>query len=142
MSQNNGFSFSTVIEDAMSVILNPSGFYREMQKTGGYVEPLIYVAVMGAIAGIIAAVISIFGGGLRFGAGAGFAAIIFLPIAAIISSFVSGAIMFVIWKLMGSTQSFHTSWRCVAYSMAVFPLMMLLQWIPYLGSIIGVALIF
>ncbi len=126
----------------MQVVLNPSGFYRDMQKTGGYVEPLIYTLVIGAVAGVIAVVISIFGAGLRFGAGMGIASLIFMPIAAMISSFFSGAIMFVIWKLMGSTQRFETAWRCVAYSMAVFPIMLLLQSIPYLGSIIGLALIF
>ncbi len=138
MTENTAFNFATVIDDAKKVVLGPAVFYRGMAKLGGYGEPLIFIIVMGLIAGIVAAIMSIFGSGLALGGGFGFMAIVTLPIVAVIGSFISGAIMFVIWKLMGSAESFHTAWRCVAYSMAIFPITMILQWIPYLGSVIGV----
>ncbi|MGI9317694.1 MAG: YIP1 family protein [bacterium] len=141
MSESSGFDINTVISDAKKVLLQPAEFYRGMAKSGGYVEPLIYVIVMGFVAGILATLTSIFGGGVRFGAGAGLFAVVLLPIIAIVSSFVSGTIMFVIWKLMGSGESYETAWRCVAYSMAMFPVMMILQWIPYLGSVVGVVIV-
>ncbi len=141
MSDNSGFDINSVINDAKRVLLEPAAFYRGMAKTGGYTEPLIYVVVMGFAAGVLATLTSIFGGGVRFGAGSGFFAMFLLPIVAVISSFISGTIMFVIWKLMGSNQAYETAWRCVAYSMAMFPVMMILQWIPYLGSVAGVIII-
>lgn len=141
MSDSSGFDFNSVINDAKRVLLEPAAFYRGMAKSGGYTEPLIYVVVMGFAAGVLATLTSIFGGGARFGAGAGFFALFLLPIVAVISSFISGTIMFVIWKLMGSSQAYETAWRCVAYSMAMFPVMMILQWIPYLGSVVGVIII-
>lgn len=141
MSEQSGFNINTVIDDAKRVLLDPAGFYRSMAKSGGYTEPLIYVVVMGFAAGVLATLTSILGGGIRFGAGAGFFAMFLLPIVAVISSFISGTIMFVIWKLMGSGQRYETAWRCVAYSMAMFPAMMILQWIPYLGSIVGVIVV-
>ena len=141
MSEQSGFDINTVISDAKTVLLDPAGFYRGMAKAGGYTEPLIYVVVMGFAAGVLATLTSILGGGIRFGAGAGFFAMFLLPIVAVISSFISGTIMFVIWKLMGSNQNYETAWRCVAYSMVMFPVMMVLQWIPYLGSVVGVIVV-
>ena len=141
MSEQSRFDINTVISDAKRVLLDPAGFYRSMAKAGGYTEPLIYVVVMGFAAGVLATLTSIFGGGIRFGAGAGFFAMLLLPIVAVISSFISGTIMFVLWKLMGSSQGYETAWRCVAFSMVMFPAMMILQWIPYLGSIVGVIVV-
>ncbi|MGB5706495.1 MAG: YIP1 family protein [Arenicellales bacterium] len=141
MNESSGFDINAVINDAKRVLLQPANFYHDMSKAGGYTEPLIYVVVMGFVAGVLATLTSIMGGGMRFGAGAGLFAVILLPIVAVASSFISGTVMFVIWKLMGSGESFETGWRCVAYSMVMFPIMMVLQWIPYLGSIAGVVII-
>jgi uncharacterized membrane protein YdjX (TVP38/TMEM64 family) len=42
--------------------------------------------------------------------GAGFGAIIFMPIAVAIGSFIGAAILFVIWKLMGSQEDYETAY--------------------------------
>ncbi len=136
------FDLGTVVDDAKRIALDPGGFYRDMARSGGYAEPLIFIVVMGVIAGIVAAIGSILFGGMRIGMGFGLAAIIALPIMAIIGSFIGAAIMFVIWKLMGSGESYHVAWRCVAYSFAVWPIMMLAQWIPYVSSFVAAALFY
>ena len=142
MTEKKGFDLGSVIDDAKRVVLDPSGFYRDMPRSGGYAEPLIFTIVMGVIAGIVAGIGSILFGGFRIGMGLGLGAVIAMPIMAIIGSFVGGAIMFVIWKLMGSGESFHAAWRCVAYSFGAWPLMMLAQWVPYLGSLVAAALFY
>lgn len=136
MQNSSNFDLGKVIETAQSVILQPVSFYRNMQKSGGYIEPLIFMLVMAVIGGLIIAFFSLFGGG-RFAA-VGIAAVIFMPIMVAIWGFIGAAIMFVIWKLMGSNESYETAYRCVAYSSAIFPVIMLIGLIPYLGSAIGV----
>jgi len=66
-------------------------------------------------------------------------AILIIPIMALIGSFIGAAILFVIWKLLGSEEFFEPAYRCVAYSTAIIPITALLGLIPYLGSIIKLA---
>ncbi len=136
MDNTTGFDLSKVIDDAKAVITNPVDFYRNMQKSGGFVEPVIFVIVMAFIAAIIFTLFSLFGGGRM--AAAGISALIVVPIMMLIGSFVSAAILFVIWKLMGSENNYETAYRCVAYSMGILPVTAVLTMIPYLGSIVPV----
>lgn len=138
MTQSN-FSIHSVIEDALQIITKPVAFYRRMPHSGGYVEPMIFLVVMAAVAGLIITIFSFFGGGLVGMMAFGAAAVIILPIAAIISSFIGAAIMFVIWKLMGSGKNFETAYRCVAYASAIYPVSAVLGLIPYLGTVVGIA---
>lgn len=137
MSESS-FSISSVIEDAVQIIKKPVGFYQRMPHSGGYVEPMIFLVVMAAVAGLIVTVFSFFGSGLAGMMVFGMAAVIVLPIAAIISSFIGAAIMFVIWKLMGSNKNFETAYRCVAYASAIYPISAVLGLFPYIGAVLGI----
>ncbi|MEO6696945.1 MAG: YIP1 family protein, partial [Gammaproteobacteria bacterium] len=50
-------------------------------------------------------------------------------------SFIGAGILYVIWKLMGSTQNYETAYRCLAYAYAITPVVTLLGFVPYLGLI-------
>ena len=130
---------ASVQKTAMSVVASPSAFFREMPKTGGFVEPLIFMVVMGIISGFLQTVFSIVG--LHFGFMAMTAwAIILFPIYLIIGGFIGAAILFVIWKLMGSQESYETAYQCGAYISVLMPIITVLGLIPYLGSAIGIVL--
>lgn len=126
-----------IMDAVKKVITNPVEFYRGMPKMGGFGDPLIFAVVMGVATGIVQAVLGL----IRFGAGAaGFmalGAIIFVPIMVAIFGFVGAAIMFVIWKLMGSNESYETAYRCCAYSMAISPITAVIGLIPFVGGLIG-----
>ncbi len=139
MSETNQFDINKVIADAKTVLTNPVGYYQSMAKTGGYSEPVIFVAVMGAAMGIISAILSLFGAGLAGVMAAGLASIIIMPIFAVIGAFIGGAILFVIWKLMGSAENYETAFRCLAATTAVYPVMALVAILPYIGAIVGIA---
>ena len=132
------FGLDTVIADAKAVVTQPVAFYRGMATEGGLAEPAIFVAVMGAVAGLLIAVLALIGFGAVGAVVAGFAAIFVMPIFAVIGSFIGGAVMFVIWKLMGSEQDFEASYRCVAFASALYPVTAVLGLIPYVGTIVGV----
>lgn len=137
-SSNSAFNLGTVIEDAKKIITSPISFYKSMAKTGGYAEPLIFAIVMAVITGIIFAVFSLVGFGFNpmFGGAAALSAIIFMPIFAVIGAFIGGAILFVIWKLMGSQQNYEVAVRCVAYTFAIMPVIAVISFIPYIANII------
>lgn len=130
---------STVSETMMQVIKNPAGFYQSMARSGGFIEPLIFAVIMGVIGGVLQAILSIVG----IGSGGTFmlalAAIILVPIMTAIFGFVGAAILFVIWRLLGSQESYETAYRCGAYATAVTPITTLFSILPYLGPALGVA---
>lgn len=128
----------SILDDALKVIRNPVGFYRDMAKTGGFADPLIFVVVMAAVTGLLVTILSLLHIGMAGAAGIGIGAVIIFPLMAIIGSFIGAGILFVIWKLMGSNESFEVAYRCVAYAAAIYPVTALLGIIPYLGSVIGV----
>jgi hypothetical protein len=109
-----------------------------MPKTGGFVEPLIFMVIMGIIGGLIQTVFSIVG--LHFAGGMGVASIILFPIVIAIGGFIGAAILFVIWMLLGSKESYETAYRCGAYISVLMPIITVLGLIPYLGSAVGIAL--
>ena len=131
------FNLATVIDDIKKVITNPVGFYRQMPTEGGYANPLIFVVVVAVITGLLISLTSLIGmSNAMMAGGMAFAAIFIFPIMAIIGSFIAAAVLFIIWKLMGSEKNYETAYRCVAYSFAIMPIVTLLSFIPYIGTII------
>ena len=136
--------FAAMPQKAINVVTKPAEFFQGMPKAGGFLEPLVFAVIMGLITGIIQAILNVIGlaPGAGYGGGvmAGFGVIIFMPIAAAIGSFVGAAILFVIWKLMGSEENYETAYRCGAYLMAVAPITAIIGVIPYAGGIITMAI--
>jgi hypothetical protein len=137
-------NFAAIPQTAVNVVTKPEEFFRGMPKTGGFLEPLVFAVIMGFVAGIISAILSLFG--LGYGAGydtgimSSLGVIIFMPIAVAIGSFIGAAILFVIWKLLGSQENYETAYRCGAYLMALAPIVEILRVIPYAGIIIYMAI--
>jgi hypothetical protein len=128
------FDINDIIGTAKAIITTPVGYFQSMAKTGGFVNPLIFVIVMSLIAGVISGILSFVGspvGMLAYG----LAGIIFIPIGATIGAFIGAGILFVIWKLMGSTENYEVSFRCVAAVSAIYPITAVLYLVPYLGTI-------
>lgn len=120
----------------LDVIANPRGFFRKMPKTGGFLAPFIFMALMGVIGGLIQTILAILGlggGGML----SGLAAVILMPLLVGIFSFIGAAILFIFWKILGSRESFETAFRCGAYTAAILPVITFLDIIPYLGSVLG-----
>ena len=131
-------NLAAIPQTAIRIITSPTAFYREMPKSGGFMEPLIFAVVMGGIAGIIQTIFNFI---LYFSATSftvKIMSLIMMPIFIAIGSFIGAAILFVIWKLMGSQESYETSYRCAAYLSAVTPITTIIGLIPYLGMVISV----
>jgi hypothetical protein len=138
--ESKGFNFAEIPQTAIKVLTSPAQFFKSMPKTGGFVEPLIFMVVMGVIGGLLQSIFSIIG--LKIGAGMamGIASIVIMPIMIAIFGFLGAAILFVIWKLMGSKESYETAYRCAAYVSAITPITTVLGLIPYIGGIIAIAI--
>lgn len=139
-----GIQVAAMPQKAVNVVTRPTDFFQSMPKTGGFGEPLVFAVVMGVISGIIQAILNVAGWGAAAGYGAGmrsgFGIVIFMPIAAAVGSFIGAAILFVIWKLMGSQENYETAYRCGAYLMALSPITTLIGAVPYAGGIVTIAI--
>lgn len=128
-----------IMETVKKVILNPVEFYRGMPKVGGFVDPLVFAVVLGVVSGVIQAVLGLVHLGPAVSVMGALSAIIRMPVAVVIGGFIGAAIFFVIWKLMGSVESYETAYRCGAYAAAISPIIAVLGIVPYLGSLITFA---
>ena len=139
MEEKTGIDFKAMPQTAIRVITSPAAFFREMPKTGGFVEPLVFMLVMGVIAGIVNVALSF--AGIHAGIGKALLSIIRYPIAAAALGFIWAAIVFVIWKLVGSGEPYETAYRCMAYITALWPITTALDAIPYVGLLLSIALV-
>ncbi len=130
-------NISNIFNTAVKVITNPADFYGGMPKAGGFVDPLIFMVVMGVITGVVNAVLSLVGIGFAKSFFMALASIVWIPIMAAVFSFIMAAILFVLWKIMGSRESYETAYRCGAYAGAIAPITAVLNLVPYIGPIIG-----
>jgi hypothetical protein len=125
---------------AVWVVTSPAGFFREMPKTGGLLEPLIFMVVMGLTGASLQAVFSAADLQPMELQGDALSLIFMFTLIIVVSGFVAAAIYFVIWKLMGSGESYETAYRCNAYISALIPISTVLNLIPYFAPAISVLL--
>ncbi len=126
-----------ILPTVREVIVNPGGFYATMPRSGGFLQPLVFMIVLGVVSGLILSVLSLIGLAPGGGLITGLAALIIVPILIGIFGFIVAAVLFVIWKIMGSQESYETAYRCMAYTAAIMPITTVLNLIPYLGVVIG-----
>ena len=138
-------NFAAMLQIAVRILTAPAESFREMPKKGGFLEPLVFALVMGLTASIILAIWSLlgfgYGGGASPGVAAIFLSIIYMPAIFAICSFIGAAIVFLIWKLMGSKQKYEVFYRCMAYLMALAPIIAIIEVIPYAGTILSFAIV-
>jgi|SRR5208283_1205739 len=125
----------SIVETFQGVIRAPASFYRQMPLSGGYADPLIFAAVMGIAAGIVRIIPGLPGFSFAKSFMLSLTGLIVSPILTGLCTFVAAAILFVIWQLMGSRQSYEVSFRCAAYALAISPAAAALNFIPYLGVV-------
>lgn len=121
----NSFDFNKFIVETKSVLLTPAEYFSTMEKSGGFVEPLVKAVIYGTIGGILnflwitlnlaAPTAMMFGGG--FGPSVIFSTII----AAAIGLFIGGAITLVISAICGGSTNYEENVRVTASLMALYP---------------------
>lgn len=137
-------NFAAMLQTAIRIVTAPAEFFKEMPKTGGFLEPFVFALVMGFAASVVLAIWSLLGFGYGGAASPGLAAIflsiIYLPVFFTIAGFIGAAIVFYVWSAMGSTQDYEVSYRCIAYLMALAPIIAVIKVVPYFGTILFFAI--
>lgn len=124
---------------AIELIVKPAEFFRIMPKSGGLLDPLLFL-VMTAVLDVLIIALDAF---VSHGAGLHdlsmlIGGLIVVPLIAVILSFFVAGICYAIWSFMGSNESYEASYRCLAYMQILTPIAILLGMVPYLG-LLGIA---
>ncbi len=129
---------NSIASRMVSVLTHPAAFFRNMPKTGGFLDPLVFVVAIGIVNGLLVALKAFFiiGTGASFMVAIG--SVVMIPIAAAMVSFVFAGILYLIWLLMGSKETFETAYRCNAFLATISPITIVLGFVPYL-NIVGIA---
>jgi hypothetical protein len=127
---------SKIWPTSVEVITRPNEFFSKMPRSGGFLQPMFFMVAIGLVTGLIHTLLTLInlspGGSIT-----GLAALILMPLVVAVFGFVGAAILFGIWKVMGSRESYETAYRGMAYTAAIMPVTAVLGIIPYLGGIIG-----
>jgi hypothetical protein len=121
------------------VVTDPVGFFKDMPTRGGFIDPLVFMVVMGIVVGIIQAIVSLLGIGLEGSVSMALFSLMVVPLIFTLIGAVITFILYCIWNVMGSRESFETAFRCGAFSTAIAPAVVLIGLIPYVGSVLGLA---
>lgn len=128
-----------LINLSIKLIAKPVDFFQTMPKTGGLIDPLLYVVMASLLGVVLSAVESSVSHGVGLHDLAMLAIwLITVPLIAVILSFFVAGISYTIWSFTGSNESYMTSYRCLAYMHIVLPTTILLGIVPYLG-LLGIA---
>jgi len=140
INRDDQIDIQAIMNTMVKVITSPVEFYNKMATSGGLINPIIFVAVIGVLSGAIQFIINLFSiSDLTGSLATLLISFIIVPILVIIFCFITAAVMFFIWKLLGSENSFEIAFRCVAYASAINIITTPLNTIPYIGAVIGLS---
>ncbi len=137
-AEPGAFNFGEIFKYEKQVIMDPAGFFRRMPRQGGYLGPMIFVVAIAVATAIVQIAMSMIGLGSAGIFTASLAGLVLLPVFSVVGSFLGAAILFVIWKIMGSKENFETAYRCAAYAYGYAPVAAVVSGVPYLGTVVQV----
>lgn len=130
-----------VVSQFFGILFNPSRFYSTMPKQGGMGEPIRFYLIFSSI-GLL---INILGTSLMFGNPAlKDVPLLFFSIEAgiFIAGFIAAFLLHLVWKVLGSEESYETSYRAFAYTAAISPVTSVVAFVPTVGIVLAMAWVF
>ena len=130
-----------VVSSFIDVVFRPGSFYSTMSRRGGFGEPISFFLIFSSI-GLL---INIIGTSLMFGnPSLSYVPVLFVALEAglFVGSFVAALLLHIVWKALGSRESYETSYRVFAYSAAISPFTSIIAFIPDVGIAIAMVWVF
>jgi len=119
----SGSTYKTV----KTVLVSPAEFYSGMSVRGGFVQPMLFVVIIALFTALLLALTDLFVVGFTPALTQLLQGLVALPVYGLLVAFALSILFYASGSLLNSGQSFEASFRCIAYSFAVFPLWMLVQ---------------
>lgn len=130
-----------LFKTALNAVASPAAFFRALPRTGGFTAPFVFLVAMGAVTGLVTALLGLLDLANIFSTGMAFAAVLIIPAVYAVMGFVLALLAHLVWKAFGSGETYETSYRCIAYIGAFMPVVAVLNVIPYLGWMLVAVLV-
>jgi hypothetical protein len=121
-----------VLPTAIEVLTDPRAFFSTMPRDGGYEAPGIFAGVMLVAYGAIFGLFSL----LRLKLLGFVAALVFVPILGAIGLGIGSAVVLFLSRALKGEATFESSFRIVAYSAALLPVVAAAGLVPYLPILV------
>ncbi len=126
--------------NAAKILSSPGEFFEGMPKSGGFQEPFVFMVVMGFAAGVLQLLLKVLGLAPAVEADAALSSVVVMPVTLAAFGFVEAAVLHLLWRLMGSTETYETAYRCAAYLAVLIPFFVVLETFPLIGPATSVVL--
>ena len=120
------------------ILLNPAKTFRNMPREGGFSEPLMTLATIGFIAGVLKVLVTFcfMANGAKIGLFTALSALIFMPIIVIGLGYLGAFLLSILMRLVGSEDHLELALRVTAYLAIISPIAVVILPIPYAGNLI------
>jgi hypothetical protein len=125
------------------LLLNPAKTFRNMPREGGFSEPLITLATIGFISGILKVFVNFcfMANGARIGLFTALSALIIMPIIVIGLGYLGAFLLSMLMRLVGSEDNLELALRVTAYLAIISPVAVVILPIPYAGNLVLFAIL-
>lgn len=117
----------------LTVVLRPVFFFQTMPKSGGFRTPFVFLLVIGLFDLLLLSLFQALVIGPQKALVFAGHALALAPLALTLSGFLLTTVFFVFWRLMGSSQTYESSYRTFVYSYAISPVTTVIGFVPYLA---------
>lgn len=124
MIMSSSYGLFSIVNDAFKVLTGSKSFFSHMPKKG-YKKAISFLLFIVVVTGLFKTVCSVSHYGFFEGLShlPGNLLVMLLYVFVIVT--LGSGVMYYIWRLMGSEQSFETSFKNVSYSLVALPLLMI-----------------
>jgi hypothetical protein len=120
------------------ILLNPATVFRNMQRQGGYTDPLLFMATIGFIAGALKVLVTFYfmANGAKVALTSALAALVIMPIIVIGLGYLGAFLLSVIMHFIGGDDNIELALRVTSYLSIITPIAVVVLPIPYFGNLL------
>ncbi|MCD6525414.1 MAG: YIP1 family protein [Desulfuromonas sp.] len=124
------------VKFALQLIREPATTFRNMARHGGFIEPLLFMATVGLIAGIFKVLVTFYymANGASVPLLTALSSVIIVPITVITYGYIGAFLLSIIMKYLGCDSNLETAFRVCAYLSVISPIAVIALAIPYVGN--------
>jgi hypothetical protein len=125
------------------VLLDPASQFRHMPRQGGFIEPLISIATIGLLAGVLRILVTFYymSQGASVSLFTALFAIVTTPLTVVIFCYIGAFLLSIIMRYLGADSSLEVAFRVTGYLAVISPIAVVAATIPYLGNLLILGLL-
>lgn len=120
------------------ILLDPATVFRNMPRQGGYSEPLLFMASIGLVSGILKVLVTFYfmANGAKIGLLSALSALIIMPILVIALGYIGAFLLSLIMHVVGCDENLELAVRVTSYLSIISPIAVVVLPLPYFGNLL------